>query len=581
MKSTDSLSRRSASLPRDDSPTDEHQMRERVLHLGKLSPEDMLEELLAVIHGDGGHYSDEHGLAKAVARAEVKWYALAASPAIPQGNGGEPVAVIGAAYQVLWCRQDWSKGLKVGDKLYAATQPVQGGGLTPVAPTASDARQLLQRCLAALNIAQGSCEYGPQHPTAKLWDEVEQDIRAALVTQQAAAPAPDATAGVLAALRELVDCNANEVLPESSVRVEWVRRMDAAWGRAYTALSPIPAATGKSIVDTSWSDAARAVHAKNRATPDAPAAPVVEALDLATIGESVLRNPVLLEDPDGEFTDETGAKWAWFSHGYETGMTPYYSAEQVKNAMVRASQLVAARVGGAPAAITDEQIDALHERAITMNCATFGLNAQDWSTDTRTNGHWRRAFARALLAEPKDGTAAEEAMESAHLDWLNSDDWSADPSESFRAGYRAAPEPIANPVVGEIIERDGYGPKTPLRWPSAKDAADWAHLQAALVENDRLPYDVKVGGGTFRKGVALSTFIEAARRWHREAFPDFYTLTDEDKARNLARLMNVGVTTPAMHVDTKVCDCERALPPDAGKRCIRCGGVAARIGDEA
>lgn len=30
----------------------------------------------------------------------------------------EAVAVIGSGYQLLWCRQDWSKGLKVGDRLY-------------------------------------------------------------------------------------------------------------------------------------------------------------------------------------------------------------------------------------------------------------------------------------------------------------------------------------------------------------------------------------------------------------------------------------------------------------------------------
>jgi hypothetical protein len=48
---------------------------ERLAFLSKLAPEDLLEELLATIHGDGGHYSDEHGLAKAVADAEEKWYA--------------------------------------------------------------------------------------------------------------------------------------------------------------------------------------------------------------------------------------------------------------------------------------------------------------------------------------------------------------------------------------------------------------------------------------------------------------------------------------------------------------------------
>jgi len=35
----------------------------------------------------------------------------------------EPVAVIGSGFQLLWCRQDWSKGLKVGDCLYTHQQP--------------------------------------------------------------------------------------------------------------------------------------------------------------------------------------------------------------------------------------------------------------------------------------------------------------------------------------------------------------------------------------------------------------------------------------------------------------------------
>jgi hypothetical protein len=63
--------------PYDEGPfTLDHEA--RIAHLSKLEPEDMLEELLAVIHGDGGHYSDEHGLPRAVADAEVKWYARGA-----------------------------------------------------------------------------------------------------------------------------------------------------------------------------------------------------------------------------------------------------------------------------------------------------------------------------------------------------------------------------------------------------------------------------------------------------------------------------------------------------------------------
>lgn len=40
-----------------------------------------------------------------------------------QRHEQEPVAVIGGDFQLLYCRNDWSKGLKVGDYLY--TTPPQ------------------------------------------------------------------------------------------------------------------------------------------------------------------------------------------------------------------------------------------------------------------------------------------------------------------------------------------------------------------------------------------------------------------------------------------------------------------------
>jgi hypothetical protein len=36
----------------------------------------------------------------------------------------EPVAVIGPVYELLWCRKEWSDGLKVGDKLYAEPKKI-------------------------------------------------------------------------------------------------------------------------------------------------------------------------------------------------------------------------------------------------------------------------------------------------------------------------------------------------------------------------------------------------------------------------------------------------------------------------
>jgi hypothetical protein len=48
---------------------------QRVAHLGTLTPEGMLRELLAVLHGDGGQHVDGNGLARSVASAEVKHHA--------------------------------------------------------------------------------------------------------------------------------------------------------------------------------------------------------------------------------------------------------------------------------------------------------------------------------------------------------------------------------------------------------------------------------------------------------------------------------------------------------------------------
>jgi hypothetical protein len=49
--------------------------------------------------------------------------------AITQAEKQEPVAVVGDGFQLLWARHDWSRGIKVGDKLYTtppAAQPAPG-----------------------------------------------------------------------------------------------------------------------------------------------------------------------------------------------------------------------------------------------------------------------------------------------------------------------------------------------------------------------------------------------------------------------------------------------------------------------
>jgi len=49
----------------------------------------------------------------------------ALSQAIDKAEKQEPVAVVGDGFQLLWARHDWSRGIKVGDKLYAAPQAAQ------------------------------------------------------------------------------------------------------------------------------------------------------------------------------------------------------------------------------------------------------------------------------------------------------------------------------------------------------------------------------------------------------------------------------------------------------------------------
>ena len=54
--------------------------------------------------------------------------------------------------------------------------------------------------------------------------------------------------------------------------------------------------------------------------------------------EEILRNPSVLKTAEGDgYTDATAVKWAWFAHGYDTGMEPFYSAEQLKDAVLSAA----------------------------------------------------------------------------------------------------------------------------------------------------------------------------------------------------------------------------------------------------
>jgi hypothetical protein len=49
--------------------------------------------------------------------------------------------------------------------------------------------------------------------------------------------------------------------------------------------------------------------------------------------------PALLKTPDGEdYTDCVAHKWAWMAHGFDTGMEPFFSAEQVKALLLTAQR---------------------------------------------------------------------------------------------------------------------------------------------------------------------------------------------------------------------------------------------------
>jgi hypothetical protein len=67
----------------------------------------------------------------------------------------EPVAVIGSGFQLLYCREDWAKGLKIGDKLYTTPPAAQ--------------RQWVG--LTDKEIDQGLCRTPYAMKTAEAWRE--------------------------------------------------------------------------------------------------------------------------------------------------------------------------------------------------------------------------------------------------------------------------------------------------------------------------------------------------------------------------------------------------------------------------
>ena len=96
--------------------------------------------------------------------------------------------------------------------------------------------------------------------------------------------------------------------------------------------------------------------------------------------------------------------------------------------------------------------------------------------------------------------------------------------------------PASADVIAAVISELQRSYAEVARWTTA-----FNELEAG---SGKLPYDVIVGGNTFRKGVSFAAFVLAAQNWHREAYPQSYNLTQEQKDENFARLITPGGGAP-------------------------------------
>lgn len=55
-----------------------------------------------------------------------------------------------------------------------------------------------------------------------------------------------------------------------------------------------------------------------------------------------LPEPAWLKTSDDTYNDDTASKWAWFAHGYDTGMEPFFSAEQLRAAILSERERIVA-----------------------------------------------------------------------------------------------------------------------------------------------------------------------------------------------------------------------------------------------
>lgn len=107
-------------------------------------------------------------------------------------------------------------------------------------------------------------------------------------------------------------------------------------------------------------------------------------------------------------------------------------------------------------ALTDSQIDAVHDEAAEDLAASYGLHVQDARLDTRKQPTWRRAFARAILAAHLSPAAESD---KALLDTLQNESWDL---RSFcigeeDVGWRVVEFHMAAPherVIAEVFKDD-------------------------------------------------------------------------------------------------------------------------------
>ena len=57
-----------------------------------------------------------------------------------------------------------------------------------------------------------------------------------------------------------------------------------------------------------------------------------------------LPEPSMLKLPDDDLDDDIATKWAWMAHGYDTGMQPYFTDDQMRDYAIAATTALKAEV---------------------------------------------------------------------------------------------------------------------------------------------------------------------------------------------------------------------------------------------